>query len=77
MRKINCVDLSNKMKKALKGLRGSSHVTSQELADRLEQNLQTINNWKLRGFLPKPTEGPNFRGNKNYYNVDKLRNLQF
>ena len=52
----------------------ADHVTSAELAKVLGVALQSVNNWKLRGLLPKTeSNSRTLRGNKNYYKISKIR----
>lgn len=50
------------------------HITSAELAQVLGVHLQTINNWKIRGVLPSPSErNRKLKGNKNYFRISAIR----
>jgi hypothetical protein len=48
-------------------------VTSRELADILGVNLQTINNWLVRGKLPAPELRRKGKGNKNRYKISVIK----
>ncbi len=48
-------------------------VTSRELSQILGVSLQTINNWKMREFLPEPEPFDLYKGNKNRYRISKIR----
>lgn len=52
-----------------------STVSSFELATVLGVHLQTINNWKIRGYLPPQVIHPKLKGNKNYYRISSIRSL--
>jgi len=49
------------------------HITSKELSKVLSVSLQTINNWKMRELLPAPDQHPRLKGNKNYFQIAKIR----
>jgi phage terminase Nu1 subunit (DNA packaging protein) len=48
-------------------------VTSRELANILGVNLQTINNWLVRGKLPAPEPRVRGKSNKNRYKISVIK----
>ena len=49
-------------------------VTSRELSEVLGVSIQTINNWHIRGHLPKPEPHKRGWGNKNRYRISLIKN---
>lgn len=51
-----------------------SVISSRELSDVLGVSLQSINNWKMRGFLPEPLSSKHCPpGNKNYWRISAVK----
>jgi transposase len=48
-------------------------VSSRELASVFGVHLQTINNWHIRGHLPSPEARFRKQGNRNMYQIAKIR----
>ncbi len=49
------------------------YVSTPELAKILSVSLQSINNFLLRGKICAPEPNPRFKGNRNWWNIARLR----